>query len=108
MTQYADIKYSKKLGHLFEDAEKWLEEDNGEIVIKIEKEFFRGSTFYPLLTIDMLLEKLSKNTKSNTLVIRVEFGYYKVLYEFTFIQESDVLLPNALSKLLIWVEKNKQ
>ena len=122
-SNFADIEYSKKLKDEFPESEWWYKKSKdglGEW-----SEVSEGKTIdrmdmihaYPALTTDMLLERLPRKIEENfKLIIISEEKSYSVSYCNLFCDDNrpyfqktvdDKSLPNALAKMLIWINKSQ-
>lgn len=107
---YADIEYSKKLKDLFPESEWWwsvtaYEEWHnlpGKVIHKNHKRKPYGvRRYYPAPTTDELLSILPSN-----LNIYKALNHYAVYYEkYKDPNSHDTSLPNALAKLLIYLQE---
>ena len=119
---FADIKWSKKLAHHFQDAEWYISPRTKRIVTRksVKKVLVE---YLPAVTTDMVLEKLPgeieykkkiwhlrieklKNGFSIEYIAYDNKGYFYVLPKPEKQLICDKKLPNVLCQMLEWLEKD--
>ena len=118
MNNYADIEWSRKLGHLFPDAEWWYryfdDERQPDIYSKDqtmgeELKLLRRHIHYPAISIAMALDKIPKMIDSNMFQIsfldKVIVGYVDYCQCPRIANIADDSLPNALCSMIEYLDK---
>jgi len=104
--EYADIEWSKKLGHLFPKAEYWFRHDelNGWFISILKPDSCFTKQMFPAITINMALERLPEYTKLK----KYKEGYVVGVTSKEFKQlesQSDKKAVNALCSMLYYLDK---